>query len=214
MTVEIVVRGRHMDLSGQFRELAAEKLSRVERFGLEIARIDVEVSHERNPRLSERAIEVEITCRGRGPLIRAEAHAADKYVALDQAVDTLSERLRRLSDKRRSQRRRGARVLTSDAQFIEAQSAAADDEYGDDTSSELPADVVLAEGPVLVRQKVHTTKPMSVVEALDALEAVGHDFFFFHDSDADRPSVIYRRRGYDYGLIRLDVAAADGRAAS
>lgn len=204
-----------MDLSEQFRELASEKLSRVERFGLDIARIDVEVSHERNPRLAERAIEVEITCRGRGPLIRAEAHAADKYVALDQAVDTLSERLRRLSDKRRSQRRRGARVLTSGAPFEEAQAAAVDvTDLPDDDTAELPADVVLAEGPVLVRQKVHTTKPMSVVDALDALEAVGHDFFFFHDVDADRPSVIYRRRGYDYGLIRLDVAATDGRAAS
>ncbi len=214
MTVEIMVRGRHMDISEQFRGLASDKLSRVERFGLDIARIDVEVSLERNPRLAERAIEVEITCRGRGPLIRAESHAADKYVALDQAVDTLSERLRRLSDKRRSQRRRGARVITSDAQFDEAQAALVEVAEASDDAPDLPADVVLAEGPVLVRQKIHTTKPMSVVEALDALEAVGHDFFFFFDVDADRPSVIYRRRGYDYGLIRLDVAAADGRAAS
>ncbi|MEI2716716.1 MAG: sigma 54 modulation/S30EA ribosomal C-terminal domain-containing protein [Candidatus Nanopelagicales bacterium] len=84
----------------------------------------------------------------------------------------------------------------------------------DDQADELPPDVVLAEGPVLVRQKTHTTRPMTVLDALDALEAVGHDFFFYYDVDAERPSVIYRRRGYDYGLIRLDVAAEDGRAAS
>lgn len=215
MTVEIVVRGRHMELPDEFRELAQEKLARVERFGLDIARIDVEVSRERNPRLSERAIEVELTCHGRGPLIRAESHAGDKYAALDQALDTLSERLRRLADKRRSQRRRHARVLTTDSQFDAAQAQVeAPAAEVEDPAVDLPADVVLAEGPVLVRQKVHTTRPMSVVDALDALESVGHDFFFFHDADADLPSVIYRRRGYDYGLIRLDLAAEDGRAAS
>lgn len=215
MTVEIMVRGRHMELSEGFRELAQEKLARVERFGLDIARIDVEVSRERNPRLSERAIEVELTCHGRGPLIRAESHAGDKYVALDQACDTLSERLRRMSDKRRSERRRRARVITSDSQFDAAQALVeVPTTEVEDTAADLPADVVLAEGPVLVRQKVHSTRPMSVVEALEALEAVGHDFYFFYDVDADLPSVIYRRRGYDYGLIRLDLAAEDGRAAS
>ncbi len=212
MTIQIVVRGRHMDLSQQFRDLAEEKLSRAERFGLDIARIDVEVSHERNPRLAERAIEVELTCHGRGPLIRAEAHAADKYAALDQATDTLAERLRRLADKRRSQRRRHARVVAADIQPEAAAEILLAQEEGADEG--LPPDVILSDGPVLVRQKVHSTTPMSVSDALEALEAVGHDFFFFYDADAQRPSVIYRRRGYDYGLIRLDVAAEDGRAAS
>ncbi len=211
MTIQIVVRGRHMEISERFRELAVEKLSRAERFGLDISRIDVEVSHERNPRLADRAIEVELTCHGRGPLVRAEAHAGDKYVALDQATDTLAERLRRLADKRLSQRRRHARVVAADVK-VDAEMPAAVEAEEADEALELPADVVLAEGPVLVRQKVHTTAPMTVLDALDALEAVGHDFFFYYDVEAERPSVIYRRRGYDYGLIRLDVE--DGRAAS
>lgn len=212
MTVEIVVRGRHMDVSERFRTVAAEKLSRLQRFGLDISRIDVEVSCERNPRLADRAIEVELTCRGRGPTLRAEAHAGDKYAALEDAYETLTERLRRSADKRRSQRRRHARVVTDE---VEEEGIAAVAELPEgDAAEELPPGVVLAEGPVLVREKTHETRPMTVIEALDALEAVGHDFFFFYDAEADRPSVIYRRRGYDYGLIRLDVAAADGRAAS
>ncbi|MFN8125785.1 MAG: ribosome-associated translation inhibitor RaiA [Candidatus Nanopelagicales bacterium] len=212
MTVEIVVRGRHMELSDSFRDLVTEKLGRMERYGLDISRIDVEVSRERNPRLADRAIEVELTCRGRGPLIRAEAHAADKYAALDDASDTLAERLRRIADKRRSQRRRQARLIAAD----EAMEMPAPEptEATEDGAPDLPPDVVLADGPLLVRQKTHTTRPMTVLDALDALEAVGHDFFFYYDVDAGRPSVIYRRRGYDYGLIRLDVAAEDGRAAS
>lgn len=213
MAVEIVVRGRHMDVSDRFRELVTEKLTRVDRFGLDISRIDVEVSRERNPRMSERAIEVELTCHGRGPLVRAEAHAGDKYAALDDACATLAERLRRLADKRRSRRRRHARVVAADV-AVDGGQVLAELPDTDDQAQELPPDVVLAEGPVLVRQKTHTTRPMTVLDALDALEAVGHDFFFYYDVEAERPSVIYRRRGYDYGLIRLDVAAEDGRAAS
>lgn len=203
MTVEIVVRGRHLEVSDRFRELASDKLARLEKFGLDITRIDVELSRERNPRQADRAIEVELTCYGRGPLLRAEAHADDKYAALDVATETLSERLRRESDKRRSHRRRQARVVPAGA--APATAAAPEPAVAEDDEP-LPADVVLAEGPVIVRQKTHTTKPMTVMDALDAMEAVGHDFFFYYDSDAARPSVIYRRRGYDYGLIRLDVA--------
>lgn len=212
--MEIVVRGRHMDVPDRFRELAAEKLGRLERFGVDISRIDVEVSRERNPRLADRAIEVELNCHGRGPLIRAEAHAADKFAALDEACDTLTERLRRVADKRRSKRRRHARVVAAAEVFppVEAAPEQAQDLDGQ-ADEALPAGVVLAEGPVLVREKRHATEPMTVADALDALESVGHDFFFFYDADVDRPSVLYRRRGFDYGLIRLDVTA-DGRAAS
>lgn len=213
MTVEIVVRGRHMDVSERFRDLATEKLARLERFGLDIARIDVEISKERNPRLAERAIEVELTCHGRGPLLRAEAHAGDKYAALDDASETLEERMRRLADKRRSRRRRHTRVVEAGTDAEAAAGAETQPESSGDGEA-LPPDVILADGPVVVRQKTHTTRPMTVLEALDAMEAVGHDFYFFFDSEAERPSVIYRRRGYDYGLIRLDVAATDGRAAS
>lgn len=214
MAVEIVVRGRHTEVSDRFRTLASDKVGRLERFGLDITRIDVEISRERNPRLAERAIEVELTCRATGGPVRAEAHAADKYAALDEACDTMTQRLRRLADKRHSRKRRHARIVAADIDLQTAAAESAPAAQDDAEHAELPPDVVLAEGPVIVRAKTHTTRPMTVVEALDALEAVGHDFFFFHDADADRPSVIYRRRGYDYGLIRLDVAAVNGRAAS
>ena len=203
--MDIVIRGRHMDVSAKFRELAEEKLARAERFGLDIARIDVEVSKENNPRLADRAIEVELTCLGRGNPLRAEAHAPDKFTALDLATDTLTERLRRVADKRNTKRRRRARVVEAS---VPLESLNLGDEEANPTEAEvaLPADVVYADGPVVVRQKTHTTAPMTVSEAIDELELVGHDFYFFFDSEAAEPSVVYRRRGYDYGLIRLEVS--------
>ena len=83
--VDIVVRGRHIELSQRFREHVVDKLGRVDRFGVTLSRVDVEVTKEANPRQADRAFEVELTCVGRGPVVRAEATAADKYAALDLA---------------------------------------------------------------------------------------------------------------------------------
>lgn len=209
--MEIVIRGRHMDVSTKFKEFADEKLARLEHFGVDIARIDVEVSKEGNPRLADRAMEVELTCHSgrKGPLLRAEAHAPDKFSALEVACDTMTERLRRLADKRRSQRRRSARLVPSDAMLNVTDSETIDAEVLE--SSDVGSDgILMADGPMIVRLKTHETRPMTVLEALDAMEMVGHDFYFYFDSETTRPSVVYRRRGYDYGLIRLDVSADDG----
>ncbi|MDZ7578584.1 MAG: ribosome-associated translation inhibitor RaiA [Candidatus Nanopelagicales bacterium] len=205
--VDIVVRGRHMEISDKFRELAIDKLGRLDRFGLDIARVDVEVSKDGNPRNADRAVEVELTCTGRGQLLRAEAHAEDKFAALNDACDTITERFRRAADKRRSVRRRRTRLIAAD-EAMPLQVHVGADEPPASEEADLAPDVVFADGPVTVREKVHVTSPMSVAEALDSLEMIGHDFYFFLDSETDQPSVVYRRRGFDYGLVRLELAGA------
>jgi len=198
-SVDIVVRGRRLDLSSRFREHVGEKLGRVDRFGVPLSRIDVEVSKESNPRLADRAFEVELTCIGKGPVIRAEATADDKYAALDVAYGRLEERLRRAGEKRVARHRKGGTPPV-------AGEAAAAAVVGEDQEVPEPG-VVFEDGPVVVREKTHASPPMRVSEALEAMELVGHDFFLFMDVDTGRPSVVYKRRGYDYGLLRL---AKDG----
>jgi ribosomal subunit interface protein len=197
--VDIVVRGRHFDVSTRFREHVGEKLARVDKFGVALSRIDVEISKETNPRLADRAFEVELTCVGRGPVIRAEATAADKYAALDLAYGRLEERLRRAADRRHARYRKGG--LPEPIEIEEVVAAEVEVE-ADDTE----ADVVYEDGPIVVRDKTHDTVPMTVGEALHALELVGHDFFLFHDVETGRPAVVYKRRGYDYGLLRISVS--------
>lgn len=203
--VEIVVRGRHVDVSSRFREQANEKLSRVERFGQPIQRVDVELSKEQNPRLADRAFEVELTCRGKGPVIRAEASAADKYSALDMASGRLEERLRRAHDKAKivkggSNHRRTSEVKDEGAVINAVEEA--DDGLTDTYQAD--ADEVFASGPVVVRDKTHPAVPMSIEQAVTEMELVGHDFFLFQEVDSGAPAVVYRRRGYDYGLIRIE----------
>lgn len=202
-----------MDVSDRFRTHVTEKLAKADRFGLPISHIDVEVSHEANPRQSDRAYEVELTCRGKGPVIRAEAYSGDKYSALDLALGRLEERLRRAGDKRRAKRHQKIVLIPSEPQEVVA--AEKSDESAD-TDVELDVTIssagvsedgtVWAEGPIAVRLKEHVAEPMSVAQAVEAMELVGHDFYLFHEVETGSPAVVYRRRGFNYGLIRLDGA--------
>ncbi len=194
--MDIVVRGRHLDVSDRFREHVAGKVGKVDRFGLPISHVDVEVSFEPNPRQTDRAYEVELTCRGTGPVIRAEAHAPDKYAATDIALARLEERLRRAADRKRTRRVEKVVVVPAADVVPESIEAAADAEPDDGT--------VWEEGPIVVRLKEHESQPMTVAQAVESLELVGHDFYLFRDSDSGAPSVVYHRRGYNYGLLRLE----------
>ncbi len=197
--MDIVVRGRHLDVSARFREHAEGKLERIDRFGMPITHVDVEVSHEVNPRQSDRAYEVELTCRGTGPVIRAEASAPDKYAAMDIALGRLEERLRRAADRKRD--RRTEKVLVVPAAAAPAPAPEPPQPQTDDLTDDA---TVWAEGPIVVRLKEYVSEPMSVAQAVEALELVGHDFYLFRDSDSGAPSVVYHRRGYNYGLLRLE----------
>ena len=204
--MDIVVRGRQVAISDRFREHAVAKLSRIERLDGHVSTVDVEVCQEHNPRLADVAVRVELTCRGKGPVVRAEAAADTKYAALDAAIARLEERLRRSVDRRRAHRHH----RTSDV--VDQLAAATPGAVGagaivGDRDSDAPAGLLdeLAEGPMLVKDKVHQASPMTLDDALYEMELVGHDFFLFVDKETRMPSVVYRRRAYDYGVIHLNV---------
>ncbi|MGI8880439.1 MAG: ribosome hibernation-promoting factor, HPF/YfiA family [Jatrophihabitans sp.] len=196
--MELVVRGRNVEVPEHFRAHVADKLARVERYDARIIRTDVELLHERNPRQSEKCQRVEITCRVRGPVVRAEACAADFYAALDLAVDKIERRFRQAADRRRIHhgRRNPMSLAAATAEGVNGATSA---------TSVLTADEDGVDpGPGhIVREKTHTATPTTIDQALLEMELVGHDFYLFHDAATDRPSVVYRRKAYDYGLIRL-----------
>jgi ribosomal subunit interface protein len=200
--VDIVVRGRNVEVPDHYRQHVAEKLARVERYDQRIFRADVELLHEKNPRQSEICQRVEITCRARGPVVRVEACAADFYKALDLAVERLARKFRQSADRRRVHhgRHTPTSVAAATGALIDPEafiSPHQSDEpaAGDDETQDGPGQVV--------RVKEHPAKPMTVDQALFEMELVGHDFYLFADADGGHPSVVYRRKGYDYGVIRL-----------
>ena len=199
--MDIVVKGRHTEVTERFRTHVAEKLAKLEKLDPKVISIDVECSQERNPRLADQRERIELTILSRGPVMRAEAAAQDCYAALDAAVTKLEARLRKAKDRRRVHH--GAKTPVS----VATATAALD---GAGRTAE-PAEVADAypgsddDGPMFVREKVHPAKPIHLDQALYEMELVGHDFYLFVDADTDQPSVVYRRRAYDYGVIRLAV---------
>jgi ribosomal subunit interface protein len=198
--VDIVVTGRHLTVSDRFRAHIEEKLAKVTQLQPRTRRIEVLVSHEPNRRQAKACDRVEITCHAKGPVVRAEACLEDKYAALDVAIDKLMERLRRQNDRR--QVHRGRRTPESVASAT-ARIATPSDEVAD--HSHEPAGDQFGDSPVEVREKVHRSTPMRLDEALREMELVGHDFYLFHDVETDRASVVYRRRGWSYGVLHLDL---------
>jgi ribosomal subunit interface protein len=203
--VEIVITGRNVEVPEHFRVHVAEKVARLERYDHKVVGMEVELFHERNRRQLKNCQRVEITGRGCGPVARAEACAQDFYAALDAAVAKLDARLRRSHDRRRVNGKR-TRVVAglgaATAVLDELPPLEVDVPGPRDHDEYLPADSEPIPGRV-VRRKVHTAEPMSVDDALSRMELVGHDFYLFADADSGEPSVVYRRKGYDYGLIRL-----------
>jgi ribosomal subunit interface protein len=276
--VDVIFTARHTDMLERFRTYAAGKLAKIEKLDSKTIRIDVEVTAEHNPRQTQSKERVELTVTSRGPVIRAEAAAADRFAAFDMAFGKLESRLRRACDRRKNRHGAHAAIRLSDlpeadlaseaelpairlgkgggllagnaAAATEAMAAAANAadaaeaaetaaaadrslarssrDAGDrakaipqdasvigDRAGSARSDMVDAEnerlveidmqgnGPLVVREKFHAAAPMAIDQALFEMELVGHDFFLFTDAASGLPSVVYRRRGYQYGVIRL-----------
>jgi len=203
-TAEVVFKGRNVEIPDHFRIYVAEKLVRLERFDRTIYLFDVELNHERNRRQRKSCQRVEITARGRGPVVRGEACADSFYAALESAVVKLESRLRRGKDRRKVHYGDKTPVSLAEATAV---SPPPEKAFNNEVAEPHEHEAVFldrdhAPGRV-VRTKEHTATPMTVDDALYEMELVGHDFFLFYDKQTELPSVVYRRHAYDYGLIRL-----------
>ncbi|MPY97355.1 MAG: ribosome-associated translation inhibitor RaiA [Actinophytocola sp.] len=231
--MDIVVKGRNVEIPEHYRVHVSDKLARLERYDRKIIRYDVELFHEPNRRQHKNCQRVEITGKGKGSPIRAEARAGDFYAALDAAVAKLENRMRRMHDRKRVHYGRRAPESVAEATSVTADSASANGssalpmangrrpaaptavlEAPAPVEAQVAADVEVPEqrwddGVVeyqpgrIVREKQHSAEPMTIDQALYEMELVGHDFYLFNDAAAGKPSVVYRRKGFDYGVIRL-----------
>lgn len=205
--MDVVVTGRHFEVSDRFREHVSEKLTRLEKHDHRIIRVQVEVEEEKNPRQHDRSIKIELTAFSKGPVIRAEAAAEDKMGALDLALDKMAAQMRRAADRRRVHRGRHTPLSVGQAMAGSADAILVTEDDADETVTERQVGpiTVTGDGPLVVREKSHPAAPMTLDTALYEMELVGHDFFLFVDKESEKPSVVYRRRGYDYGVISLDL---------
>ncbi|MFC4562060.1 ribosome hibernation-promoting factor, HPF/YfiA family [Nocardiopsis mangrovi] len=220
--MDIIVKGRRTGVGDRFRQHVENKLGKLSKWERQGMVIDVEVSKERNPRLADQRERVELTIRSAGPVVRSEASSDDRYNALDQALDRIEARLRKAADRKKPGKGNRAPVSVAAATAdlgvdgLGPVAAPPAPSPGADESAEFDGAEVdgrfadefveldtQGTAPHVVREKFHSAKPMTIDQALMEMELVGHDFYLFHDEDRDSPSVVYRRRGFSYGVLRL-----------
>lgn len=211
--MDIVVNGRQLTISDSFRAHIEDKIAKVEQLAPRAQRVEVHVAHEKNSRQPETSERVELTVVAKGPAIRAEAMASDKYAALDLAWAKLVERLRRARDRNKVPRaghHRKESTAEALAKMPVADSLVPDEgqaiDANESTNNDQTNGRIKAEGdsPVVLREKTFNGSPIGIEEALNRMELVGHDFYLFIDEESSKPSVVYRRKGWSYGVIALD----------
>ena len=211
--MDITVVGRSAEISSRLRDYVEEKATKVEQLDPRVQRVEVEVTHERNPRQADTAERAEITVISKGPIIRAEASSSDRFAAFDIAMGKLTERLRRARDRKKNHRRYTVEIAKEEWEAPGVEEAVVVPDTGDAPIEDSPSaptepgvavESQLGDSPVIVRQKLHQAVPMTVDEALYQMELVGHPFYLFIERSSKQPCAVYHRHGWTYGVIRLD----------
>ncbi|MDQ4503265.1 ribosome hibernation-promoting factor, HPF/YfiA family [Sinomonas sp. ASV322] len=224
--MEFKISGRNLTVSDRFREYATEKLEKIEQLADKVQRVDAKCSKQTSSRSGGDQLTVELTVTGRGPVIRAEATAPDKFAAFDLAYGKLLERLRRAKDRRKVHHGKHTPVAVNTATASLPVVSGGTPIYAEHAmdlpaNSSVPApspydidnDIPAGDSPVLIRRKVFPAATLSLDDAVDNMELIGHDFYLFIDAETNTPSVVYRRRGWTYGVISLDQACEPGASA-
>jgi ribosomal subunit interface protein len=210
--MDITITGRGVGIPDRFEDYATEKADKVAQLAERALALEVRLCRHHETNGSSGDDRVELTLIGPGPIVRAEAGAGDKYAAFDLALDKLLERIRQAKDRRKIHRgqHRPASLheVTGNGRVADVVPASVDVLERVSTGSVAVVDAEDEQpwSPVVVRQKEFPAERMTQEEAVDRLELVGHDFFLFIDARTDRPSVVYRRVGWDYGAISLQEA--------
>jgi ribosomal subunit interface protein len=209
--MEINISTRNLQVSDRFKDYVSDRAPKVAQLSSRATALNIKVTrfdHSKNSGPEDR---VELTVLEPGHVIRAEAQAADKFSAFDIAFGKLSERLRRASDRLKVHRGRhrnlsASELSSSDFATLDITPVSADllVPLKIDNKTEESEEVLdMGKSPIVIRRKQFPSVSMSVDDALYHMELVGHDFYLFLDEESGRPSVVYRRKGWDYGVISL-----------
>lgn len=209
MALDINYLARDTDLTDDFRTYVEEKFDKILSLTDQAQRLEVKLVSRESHTGASGFVTAELTLHSPRNVVRSEANDNDKQLAFDHAFARLQERLRRLRERAKSGRRRPSvqeitenfAPVPSDVSLVEEvleQQAVEAQEQAEQDLLDQNGDV-----PVTIRRKVFPTQQMTLDDAIDNMELVGHDFYLFIDDESGLPSVAYRRRGWSYGVIAM-----------
>lgn len=185
--MQVIIKGRNIELTPALKSYVEEKIGKISRYFVKGTKIEVELGVEKNPSISDNQT-VEVTVfANHSSVIRAKQSSPDMYASIDNIVDKLGKRLKKYKEKLDSQHSKHHKETIRNHGFIETFTEEA---FEFETG-----------GPEIVKTKQFTIKPMSLEEAALEMELLGHNFFFFRNSETEVPSVLYKRRDGNLGLI-------------
>lgn len=205
LRAQVNITGRNVEVPDHFAERVKSKLAKIERLDPTLTFFHVELQHEPNPRREAQSDRIQITATGKGHIARAEAKEDSFYAALETALAKMERSLRKVKVRRQISRSGHRAPLGAGEMAAEmvAEAKKAQEQVGEFDVDPYADKVQDATPGQIVRTKQHSAKPVSVDDALSEMELVGHDFYLFLNEETGRPSVVYRRHAFDYGLIEL-----------
>jgi len=190
MTVQIVLKGKNIEITDDLREYIEKRAGKLDRYLPDLSEVRVDLSVQ-NTRSSQDRHVAQLTVRSNGAILRAEERAEEMSEAIDAVMEKMHRQIARHKGKRVDRwQGQGAARLEPDA-------AAA--------SSDVLEEMAEEEERSIVRVKRFVVSPMSEDEAVQQMELLGHDFFVFYNANHGLINVLYRRRDGNYGLLEPEV---------
>lgn len=178
--MKLQIIAKNIEVSEAIEKQINNKIGKLDHHLPSLREGKVEIS-ERKSRQPEQRFAIQVTLDSKGTLIRAHEYAADILTAIDKVMDALNNRIERYKGKL-YEKRKGV--------SLERQGASQDE--------------VEISYPEVVKSKRFLLKPMSIEEATEQLELLGHDFFLFIDAETNKVSMLYRRKDGNYGVIIVE----------
>ena len=180
--MELRIIGKNIELLPTVRRYIERKLGKINRHLPNIIESKVEISEEKTKSHQQHFI-VRVTVAGSGTLFYGEGKGEDLFTATDRVAEVITRQLEHYKGKRYEKGRNGS--------FARA-------EFSAEAEADTPTRKV-------VKVKRFAVKPMSLAEATDQMELLGHDFFLFFNADTEELDLIYRRKDGNYGLIETEL---------
>jgi len=185
--MKLVIHGKNIEITDAIREYVHQKIEKaVNHFQNITHEVDVHLSVARNPRITTKQ-SAEVTIFTNGSVIRAEESSENLYASIDLVADKIARQLRKYKERRHN--KKGNTQVTKE--IVPAENMIPD--LIGNRTPELPSEVV--------RTKYFAMPPMTVAEALEQLQMVGHDFYMFNNIETGEINVIYERNHGGYGVI-------------
>ena len=179
--MELQITGKNLELQPVTRRYIERKLGKLISHLPNVIKSSVEVFEEETKSPQQHFV-VQVTVNSNGTILRSEERGEDVFTAIDKVEAIVNRQIEHYKGKL-YKKGRGSSLARSG--FSE--------------------EVGVQPTRKVVKVKRFDVKPMSVAEATDQMELLGHDFFLFFNADAEELNLLYRRRDGDYGLIEPEL---------